>query len=104
MEGDVTWGSEHTIQYTNDILQNCTAETYVILLTNVTPINSILKIKIRKEIHGQRGKRGRQTNNTADRITHQAPVKQHPITPSQKGRENKESPFRILQFKNDCEI
>ena len=37
MEGDLTWGDEHTIQYTDDVLQNCTPET------NVTPINSILK-------------------------------------------------------------
>ena len=25
MEGDLTWGGEHTIQYTDDVLQNCTA-------------------------------------------------------------------------------
>ena len=25
-EGDLTWGSEHTIQCTDDVLQNCTAE------------------------------------------------------------------------------
>ena len=37
MEGDLTWGSKHTIQYTDDVLQNCTPDTYVILLTNVTP-------------------------------------------------------------------
>ena len=24
MEGDVTWDGEHTIQYTDDVLQNCT--------------------------------------------------------------------------------
>ena len=41
MEGDLTWGGEHTIHYINDLLQNCTPETYVILLTNVTLINSI---------------------------------------------------------------
>ena len=45
MEGDLTWGSEHTIQYTDDVLNNCTLETYVILLSNVTPINSIKKGK-----------------------------------------------------------
>ena len=27
MEGDLTWGDECTIQYTNDVLQNCTYET-----------------------------------------------------------------------------
>ena len=40
-EGDLTWGGEHTIQYTDGVLQNCTLETYIILLTNVIPINSI---------------------------------------------------------------
>ena len=37
MEGDVTWDGE----YADDVLQNCAPETYIILLTNVTPINSI---------------------------------------------------------------
>ena len=47
-ERDMTWGGEHTtIQYTHDVLQNCTPETYIILLTNVTPINS-MKMKKRK--------------------------------------------------------
>ena len=41
MEGDLTWGGEYTIQYTYDVLQNGTPETYIILLTNVIPINSI---------------------------------------------------------------
>ena len=36
---------EHTVQYTNDVLQNCTPKTYIILLTNVTPINSIQILK-----------------------------------------------------------
>ena len=27
MEGDWTWGGEHTIQYTDDV-QNCIPETY----------------------------------------------------------------------------
>ena len=45
IEGDLTWGGEHTIQYTDDVLENCTPETYIILLTNVTPINSIKKKK-----------------------------------------------------------
>ena len=38
-EGDLTWGAEHTIQHTGDVLDSCTAETYIILLPNVTPIN-----------------------------------------------------------------
>ena len=29
MEGDLTWGSEHTIQYTDNVLQNCIPETYI---------------------------------------------------------------------------
>ena len=44
MEGDLTLGSEHTVQCTVDVLQNCIFETDIILLTNATPINS-LKIK-----------------------------------------------------------
>ena len=36
-EGDLTLGGEHTIQYTDDTLQNCSLETYIIILTNVTP-------------------------------------------------------------------
>ena len=40
-KGDMTWGGKHTIQYTDDILFNCTSETYVTLLANVAPINSI---------------------------------------------------------------
>ena len=43
MKGDLTWGDEHKIQYTDDVLQNYTGETYNILLTNFTPINSINK-------------------------------------------------------------
>ena len=38
---DFPRGGEHTIQYTDDVLQNCTPETYIMLLTNDTPINSI---------------------------------------------------------------
>ena len=30
MEGDLTQGDEHTMHYTDDVLQNCTPETYVI--------------------------------------------------------------------------
>ena len=39
MEGDLTPGGEYTIQYTDDVLQNCTPETYIILFNNVTPIS-----------------------------------------------------------------
>ena len=40
MEGDLTWGDKHVVQYT-DVLQNCVPKTCVILLTIVTPVNSI---------------------------------------------------------------
>ena len=43
MEGDLTWGGEHTIQYTDDVLQNCKPDTYIILLTSITLINSMSK-------------------------------------------------------------
>ena len=43
MDGDVTWSGEHTIQYTDDALCNCTPETYVILLAYATAINAIKK-------------------------------------------------------------
>ena len=26
MEGDLTWGGEHTVQYADDVLQNCTSD------------------------------------------------------------------------------
>ena len=37
------WGGEPTIQYTHDVLEICTPETYVIFPTKVIPINSIFK-------------------------------------------------------------
>ena len=49
IEEDLAWGGEYTIQRTDDVLQNCTPETYVILLTNVTSINSIKKAKEKLE-------------------------------------------------------
>ena len=36
-------GGKHTIQCTDDVLCNCTPGTYIILLTNVTPTNSITR-------------------------------------------------------------
>ena len=39
--GDLTWGGEHTIQYSDNVLQDFVPETYTILLTNVIPMNSI---------------------------------------------------------------
>ena len=47
----MTQGGKHTIQYTNDVLWKCTPETYVILLTMVSTINSI-QIKKRKYVLG----------------------------------------------------
>lgn len=32
-------GGEHTTRYTDDVLQNCALEIYMMLLTNVAPIN-----------------------------------------------------------------
>ena len=37
--GDGTLGGGRTIQYTDDVLRKCTLETYLILLTNVSPLN-----------------------------------------------------------------
>ena len=35
------WGGKHTVQYTDDVLENCiTPETYIMLLTYVTQKNS----------------------------------------------------------------
>ena len=31
-------GGGHKMQYTDDVSSNCALETYIILLTNVTPI------------------------------------------------------------------
>ena len=44
MGGDLTWSAEHTMQHIDCVLQKCTPETYITLLTNVTPTISI-KIK-----------------------------------------------------------
>ena len=45
MKGDLTWGCECTVQYTDEVSRNCVTETYVILLANVIPINLIKRIK-----------------------------------------------------------
>ena len=36
-----TLGDRCKQQYTDDVLLSCTLETYTVLLTNVSPINSI---------------------------------------------------------------
>lgn len=43
MGGDLTLGVEQTTQYADDVLKNCATETFIILQTNVTWINSIKK-------------------------------------------------------------
>ena len=39
MEEDLTLGCGYTMQYKDDVSQNYTLETYMILLTNVTQIH-----------------------------------------------------------------
>ena len=34
MDGDMTWGGEHTTQCTDEVLWNYVPETWIILLTN----------------------------------------------------------------------
>ena len=41
MEDDLTLGGGHTMQYTDHVSQKCALELYIILLTNITPINLI---------------------------------------------------------------
>ena len=48
MERDLTLGGEHTMQCADDVLLSCTLETCMVLLTNVTPINSIKKRTTKK--------------------------------------------------------
>ena len=43
-EGDLTSGGEHTEQHTDGVLQNFTIDTYIIVLTNITPINTKFRI------------------------------------------------------------
>ena len=50
-EGVLTWGTEHTIQNIGDELGSCTGETYIILLRNVTPINSIKIKNVKRKIN-----------------------------------------------------
>ena len=47
MEGELTFDGAHTIQYTDEVLQNCALEAYFIFLTNVTLKNSIKINKIK---------------------------------------------------------
>ena len=49
MEGAWTWGGKHTKQHIDHVLQNCTLETCMILLTSVIPIN-VIKNRTRDEM------------------------------------------------------
>lgn len=42
-EGDQILGDDHSMQYTNDVLQNGAFETYIMILINAISINLILK-------------------------------------------------------------
>ena len=53
MEGDLAWGGELTVQYKDDVLQNYTPETYIILLINVTTINSMKINQLKKSQLGR---------------------------------------------------
>ena len=44
-DSDLTRGGEHTTQGTDNVLWNCAPQTCIILLTSVTPINSIKRKK-----------------------------------------------------------
>lgn len=44
IEGDLTLESEHPMQYTEGVLQNCTLDPYIILLNNASAIHLIKKI------------------------------------------------------------
>lgn len=43
VEGNLTSGAEHNTIYIYDVLVNHACETYMILLTNITPIHLIRK-------------------------------------------------------------
>ena len=40
-ERDLTLGGAHTMQCAGNVLQSCTPEIYMVLLANITSINSI---------------------------------------------------------------
>ena len=47
MTEDLNLGGGHTMQYTDDVSENCILETYIIVLTSVKSINfkTVLDIK-----------------------------------------------------------
>ena len=66
MEGDLAWGVKHTIKYTDDVIQNCIPEIYMILLTNVALINSMKKEKRKRKPDGIWNQLGRQLDGQID--------------------------------------
>ena len=60
---DLTLGGEYTIQHTDNVLQTCIPETYLILLTNVTPINTVKIKRFQKYTNGDRLKDGEQDDS-----------------------------------------
>ena len=44
MEGDLTWDGEHNTN-TDDVLQNCTPETYIILYVSDHQLSERCKLK-----------------------------------------------------------
>ena len=75
--GNQTLGGEHTMQYTDGVLQNCTLATYIILLIDVTPINLILKNKTSSQ-DGGIGKHGSPPHTTMANITTRLQNNYHP--------------------------
>ena len=49
MDGDLTWGGEHTTQGTGDVLWNCAPGPCTIQSASVTPINSVKRMRAKKE-------------------------------------------------------
>lgn len=45
MDRDLSWGGEHTVLCTDDVWWSCALETYIILLTGVTPMHLIKRKK-----------------------------------------------------------
>lgn len=46
MDRNMTWGGEHPVQCTDDVLYNCAPEACIIFLTNAIIINPIKREKI----------------------------------------------------------
>ena len=66
----------NTVQDTDDVSQNCTPETYIIVLTNVTPINSIKNLKILPIVHIEK-KSERKWSVCAGSVPSQVPGDEH---------------------------